>query len=54
MCACVQEEQLALYFRRKSVPEALQKRIEDYYEYSASPSVLVFALALALSVCARR
>ena len=31
-CACVQEEQLALYFRRKSVPEALQKRIEDYYE----------------------
>ena len=29
---CAQEEQLALYFRRKSVPEALQKRIEDYYE----------------------
>jgi hypothetical protein len=29
---CVQEEQLALYFTRKRVPEALQKRIEDYYE----------------------
>jgi CRP-like cAMP-binding protein len=57
------EEQLAVYFMRKSVPQELQKRIEDYYEYmfamhSANTGDLLSdlheSLRLNLSMCENR